>query len=148
MAKLPGGGGSGRYGRAHNADRSPRHVMVVRIGRFALAAWNQLRLGPVDVGSCITPTLQPLKAGPPHFGRSDGAGGECSTFRAGGLVARREEIERGLREHHGPASDLPPRLELLVRELDKPRSTWFARLCVLAFIAAIAAASFRFHFVF
>ena len=60
----------------------------------------------------------------------------------------REEIGRGLREHYGPASDLPPRLELLVKESDKPRSTWFARLRVLAFIVAIAAASFRFHFVF
>jgi hypothetical protein len=60
----------------------------------------------------------------------------------------REEIGRGLREHYGPTSDLPPRLQLLVKELDKPRSTWFARLCVLAFIVAIAAASFRFHFVF
>jgi hypothetical protein len=39
-------------------------------------------------------------------------------------------------------------LQLLVKELDKPRSTRLARLCVLAFIAAIAAASFRFHFVF
>jgi hypothetical protein len=60
----------------------------------------------------------------------------------------REEIGRGLREHYGPANDLPPRLQLLVKELDKPRSTRLARLCVLAFIAAIAAASFRFHFVF
>jgi hypothetical protein len=60
----------------------------------------------------------------------------------------REEIGRGLRECYGPASDLPPRLQLLVKELDKPRSTWLANLCVLAFISAIAAASLRFHFVF
>lgn len=40
MAKLPGGGGSGRYDRARNADRSPGHVMVVRISRSALAPWN------------------------------------------------------------------------------------------------------------
>jgi hypothetical protein len=46
------------------------------------------------------------------------------------------------------AGDLPPRLQLLVKQLDKPRSTWLAKLCVLAFIAAVAAASFRFHFVF
>jgi hypothetical protein len=31
----------------------------------------------------------------------------------------REEIGRGLRECYGPASDLPPRLQLLVKELDK-----------------------------
>jgi hypothetical protein len=31
----------------------------------------------------------------------------------------REEIGRGLREYYGPASDLPPRLQLLVKELDK-----------------------------
>jgi hypothetical protein len=60
----------------------------------------------------------------------------------------REEIGRGLREYYGPAGDLPPRLQLLVKQLDKPRSTWLAKLCVLAFIAAVAAASFRFHFVF
>jgi hypothetical protein len=36
MAKLPGGGGCGRYDHARNADRSLRHVMVVRIGGFAL----------------------------------------------------------------------------------------------------------------
>jgi hypothetical protein len=60
----------------------------------------------------------------------------------------REEIGRGLREHYGPANDLPPRLQVLVEELDKPRSTRLARLCVLAFIAAVAAASFHFHFVF
>lgn len=60
----------------------------------------------------------------------------------------REEIGRGLREHYSPANDLPPRLQLLVKELDKPRPTWLANLCVLAFITAIAAASFRFHFVF
>jgi hypothetical protein len=60
----------------------------------------------------------------------------------------REEIGRGLREYYGPAGDLPPRLQLLVKQLDKPRSTWLTKLCVLAFIAAVAAASFRFHFVF
>jgi hypothetical protein len=40
VAKLPGGGGSGRYDRAGNADCSPGLVMVVRIGGSALAAWN------------------------------------------------------------------------------------------------------------
>jgi hypothetical protein len=65
----------------------------------------------------------------------------------------REEIGRGLRERYGPVSDLSPRLQLLVTEFDKPRSTglaesWLAKLCVLAFISAIVAASFRFHFVF
>lgn len=60
----------------------------------------------------------------------------------------REEIGRGLREYYGSAGDLPPRLQLLVKQLDKPRSTSLAKLGVLAFIAAVAAASFRFHFVF
>jgi hypothetical protein len=65
------------------------------------------------------------------------------------LVRRsREEIGRGLREYYGPAGDLPPRLQLLVKQLDKPCSTSLAKLGVLAFIAAVAAASFRFHFVF
>jgi hypothetical protein len=60
----------------------------------------------------------------------------------------REEIGRGLREYYGPAADLPPRLQILARELDKPQSTWLANLCVLVFVLAILAASFRFHFVF
>jgi hypothetical protein len=60
----------------------------------------------------------------------------------------REEIGRGLREYYGPANDLPLRLQVLVSKLDKPRSTWLANLCVLAFVAAMLAASFRFHFVF
>ncbi len=60
----------------------------------------------------------------------------------------REEIGRGLREYYGPAGDLPPRLRCLVGKLDKPQSTWLANLGVLAFIIAVAAASFRFHFVF
>jgi len=33
----------------------------------------------------------------------------------------REEIGRGLREYYGPAGDLPPRLQLIVKRLDKPR---------------------------
>jgi hypothetical protein len=64
----------------------------------------------------------------------------------------REEIGRGLREYYGPVSNLPPRLQLLVAKLDKPRSTrrstWLANLFVFAFVAAMLAASFRFHFVF
>jgi hypothetical protein len=64
----------------------------------------------------------------------------------------REEIGRGLREYYGPANDLPPRLQLVIASLDKPqstgRSTWLANLSVLAFVAAIMAVSFRFHFVF
>jgi hypothetical protein len=60
----------------------------------------------------------------------------------------RDEIGRGLREYYGPANDLPPRLQLLVSKLDRPQSAWLANLCVLAFICAVAAASFRFHFVF
>jgi hypothetical protein len=60
----------------------------------------------------------------------------------------KDEIGRGLREYYGPANDLPPRLQLLVRKLDRPRSAWLAKLCVLAFIFAIVAASVRFHFVF
>jgi hypothetical protein len=55
-----------------------------------------MRRRAVNPRSCITPTLRPRKAGPPHFGCSDGAGGEssgkssskCSTFRAGCLVVR------------------------------------------------------------
>jgi hypothetical protein len=60
----------------------------------------------------------------------------------------REEIGRGLREYYGVTGDLPPRLQRLVGKLDRPRSTWLANVCVLAFVAAILAASFRFHFVF
>jgi hypothetical protein len=60
----------------------------------------------------------------------------------------REEIGRGLREYYGTAGDVPPRLQLLVGKLDKPRSTWLANVCVLAFVGAILAASFRFHFIF
>jgi hypothetical protein len=60
----------------------------------------------------------------------------------------REEIGRGLREYNGVTGDLPPRLQRLVGKLDRPRSTWLANVCVLAFVAAILAASFRFHFVF
>jgi len=60
----------------------------------------------------------------------------------------REEIGRGLREYYGPAGDFPPRLQRLTDKLDKPRSTWLANACVLAFAAAILAASFRFLFVF
>jgi hypothetical protein len=64
----------------------------------------------------------------------------------------REEIGQGLREYYGPADDLPPRLQLLISRLDKPHSTsrsaWLANLCVLAFVCAMLAASFRFHFVF
>jgi hypothetical protein len=36
MAKLPGGGGSGRDDRVRDADRSLGHVMVVRISSAAL----------------------------------------------------------------------------------------------------------------
>jgi len=64
----------------------------------------------------------------------------------------REEIGRGLRELYGPAEDLPPRLQRLASKLDKPpansRSTWLTDLWVLAFVCAILAVSFRFHFVF
>ena len=60
----------------------------------------------------------------------------------------REEIGRGLREYYGPAGDLPPRLQLLVQKLDESQSTWLPKLCVLAFVGAILAASFRFHVVF
>jgi hypothetical protein len=64
----------------------------------------------------------------------------------------REQIGPGLREHYGQGNDLPPHLLLLVRKLDRSgdetRSTWLADLCLLALVAAIVAASFRFHFVF
>jgi hypothetical protein len=64
----------------------------------------------------------------------------------------REEIGRGLREYYGPGDDLPPRLQLLISKLDEPQSTsrsaWLANLWVLAFVCAMLAASFRFHFVF
>ncbi len=74
----------------------------------------------------------------------------------------RQQIGRGLRKYYEPANDLPPRLFLLVRKLDegfeisardssaanRPQSTWVADLCLAALIAAIVAASFRFHFVF
>lgn len=155
MAKFPRGGGSGRYDRAGDDDRSFGHVMVVRIGSFALAAWNRRRRRLVGFASCINGTLRPLQAGPPHFQCSNGAGGKVASAAHFEPVAwwyAREEIGRGLREHYGPANDLPPRLQLLVDELDKPRSTsrstWLAKICVLGFIAAIAAASFHFHFVF
>jgi hypothetical protein len=154
MAKFPRGGGSGRYDCPRNADRSLGHVMVVRIGSFALAAWNQRRRRLIGFRSCITATLRSPKVGPPHFECSDGAGGKvvsvasAAHFEPVAWWYAREEIGRGLREHYGPANDLPPRLQVLVEELDKPRSTRLARLCVLAFIAVIAAASFHFHFVF
>jgi hypothetical protein len=62
----------------------------------------------------------------------------------------REQIGSGLREHYGHANDLPPRLLLLVRKLDRSgeRPTWVADLCLLALVVAIVAASFRFHFIF
>jgi hypothetical protein len=64
----------------------------------------------------------------------------------------REEIGRGLRELYGPADDLPPRLQCLIGKIDEPQSTsgstWLTNLCVLAFVCAMVAASFRFHFVF
>jgi hypothetical protein len=57
MAKLPGGGGSGWYDRARNADRSPGHVMVVRISSSALAARDLMEIQGterqgMDRGSC------------------------------------------------------------------------------------------------
>ena len=74
----------------------------------------------------------------------------------------RQQIGRGLRNYYEPPNDLPPRLFLLVRKLDegfeisardssaanRPQSTWVADLCLAALIAAIVAASLRFHFVF
>ena len=60
MAKLPGGGGSGRHDRARNTDGSFAHVVVVRISSFPLAAWNEVRRQRVDRGSCITPAAQSL----------------------------------------------------------------------------------------
>jgi hypothetical protein len=63
----------------------------------------------------------------------------------------RQQIGRSLREYYGPGKDLPPRLGLLVRKLDdtsSPRLTLIANLFLAALIAAIVAASFRFHFVF
>jgi hypothetical protein len=62
----------------------------------------------------------------------------------------RQQIGLGLREIYLPSNDLPPQLLLLVGKLDdsSPRSAWLDNVCVLAFLAVILAASFRFHFVF
>jgi hypothetical protein len=48
--------------------------------------WNSNGPPRVDRPSCITPTLRPLKAGPPHFRCSDDTPGQCGRFRAGCLV--------------------------------------------------------------
>jgi len=74
----------------------------------------------------------------------------------------RQQIGRGLRKYYEPVNDLPARLFLLVRKLDegfkisardssatnRPQTRLVADLCLAALIAAIVAASFRFHFVF
>ena len=150
MAKFPRGGGSGQYDRARNADRSSGHVMVVRISGFPLTAWNQGC--PLVLVRASLQLRSPSKRGRHIFGVRMARTMSAAHFEPVAWWYAREEIGRGLREHYGPANDLPPRLQLLVKELDKPRSTsrstWLARLCVLAFIAAIAAASLRFHFVF
>ena len=65
VAKLPGGGGSGRRGRARNADRSPGHVMVVRIGSSALSSFE-----PNDATGPWYPKRASLQlCGPPRRGR-------------------------------------------------------------------------------
>jgi hypothetical protein len=87
-------------------------------------------------------------AGPPFLGVPMARVAVAGQFEPVAWWYTREEIGRGLREYYGPAGNLPPRLQLLVGKLDKPRSTWLANLCVLAFVGAILAASFRFHFVF
>lgn len=107
-----------------------------------------MRRQRVDRRSCVTPTLWPLKRGRHILGVRMARLASTVHFEPVAWWYTSEEIGRGLREYYGPASDLPPRLQVLVEQLDKPRSTWLANLCVLAFICAIAAASLRFHFVF
>jgi hypothetical protein len=53
--------------------------------------WNSNWPLRVDRPLCITPTLRPLKAGPPHFRCSDDTLGQCGTFRAGCLVVHQRE---------------------------------------------------------
>ena len=63
MAKLPGGGGSGRRDRARNAGRSLGHVLVVRVSSAELSSLELNEAGPLDLQTCITPTLRPLNTG-------------------------------------------------------------------------------------
>lgn len=87
-------------------------------------------------------------AGPPFLGVPMARVAVAAKFEPVAWWYTREEIGRGLREYYGPAGNLPPRLQLLVGKLEQPRSTWLTNLCVLAFVGAILAASFRFLFVF
>jgi hypothetical protein len=86
--------------------------------------------------------------GPPFLGARIPRLAVVAQFELVAWWYTREEIGQGLREYYGPGDDLPPRLQLLISRLDKPRSSWLANLCVLGFICAMLAVSFRFHFVF